>query len=254
MDQSPRQYVFEGMETLPDALVPFVEKQLRATLTGHWQVEVARKINGLKLDSSGNPAWDQAALLKTIDQFWWKVFAARLGHAERSIVHELIDVRNRLSHYKPFSWDDTERALDSMRRLMTAIGADDCAQRIGDMRDAVLRSKYADPTPHQERHSVRRSEAPLRDADEVSRKFTKDEFDRELYQILEEERAAGKDTCKVISRDLHRRVVGGNQPNRMAMACNAMWKLWQRQGSHPGRIIHTTPSRRSTTIEIEYHL
>ena len=254
MVQTARRYVFEGMETLPDALIPFVEKRLRATLTGHWQVEVARRVNGLKHDSRGNPAWDQATLLKAMDRFWPETFMPLLGRAERSIVNELIEVRNRLSHNTQFSWDDTERALDSMRRLMAAIGADDCAQRIGEMRDAVLRSKYADPLSDKKRRSVRRSEDSPHNANETSRKFTQDEFDRELYQILEEERAAGKDTCKVISRNLHRRVVGGSQPNRMAMACNAMWKLWQRQGSHPSRIIRTTPSRRSTTIEIEYHL
>ena len=79
-------------------------------------------------------------------------------------------------------------------------------------------------------------------------------FDTELSRILDEERAAGRETYRVVARDLHRRVIGGSQPNRMVMACNAMWKLWERQGSLPDRIIHTTPSGRSTTIEIEYRL
>ena len=34
------------------------------------------------------------------------------------------------------------------------------------------------------------------------------------------------------------------------MACNAMWKLWKRQGSIPDNIVHTTERDRSPTIEI----
>ena len=62
MAKSTRQYVFEGMEILPGALIPFVEKRLESALTGHWQVEAAQRVNGLKPDSNGTIAWDQAAL------------------------------------------------------------------------------------------------------------------------------------------------------------------------------------------------
>ena len=44
MAKSTRQYVFEGMEILPEALIPFVEKRLESALTGHWQVRVAEKL------------------------------------------------------------------------------------------------------------------------------------------------------------------------------------------------------------------
>mgnify|MGYP001348567470 FL=1 len=40
MAKTARQFVFEGMELLPTALVPFVEKRLSSSLAGHWQVEV----------------------------------------------------------------------------------------------------------------------------------------------------------------------------------------------------------------------
>ena len=33
MAKSTRQYVFEGMEVLPNALIPFVEKRLESALT-----------------------------------------------------------------------------------------------------------------------------------------------------------------------------------------------------------------------------
>ena len=43
MAKSTRQYVFEGMELLPEALIPFVEKRLESSIKGHWQVEVVEK-------------------------------------------------------------------------------------------------------------------------------------------------------------------------------------------------------------------
>lgn len=256
MARSPRQYVFEAMELLPDALTPFVERRLEDTFLEPWRDVAFNRIKGLYRDSKGNPAWDQAALLKAIAFLWHEAFESVLTRAERSIANELIDIRNRLAHGAPFNWDDTERALDSMRRLTAKAGAGDAARRIGEMRDAVLRSKYAAPAPAPagEHDTALRPAVPPRDASHRPRKFTQEEFANELNRILDEERTAGRNTCRVVAHDLHRRVVGGSQPNRMVMACNAMWKLWERQGSRPDRIIRTTPSGRSTTIEIEYRL
>jgi HEPN domain-containing protein len=36
---------------------------------------------------------------------------------------ELLDVRNKLSHNENFTYDDAERALDTMRRLLEAVSA-----------------------------------------------------------------------------------------------------------------------------------
>ena len=65
MAKSTRQYVFEGMELLPAALIPFVEKRLESSLKGHWQVQVLEKLPGKLLtrdqlimlheDNVGNP-------------------------------------------------------------------------------------------------------------------------------------------------------------------------------------------------------
>ena len=156
MAKSTRQYVFEGMEVLPEALVPFVEKRLESALTGHWQVRVAEKLPGLKPDSSGNIAWDQAALLNAMDRFWSDAFKTVLGRAERSIVNELIAVRNKLSHNETFTYDDAERALDSMRRLMEAIGAGAPAEQLGKMRDTILRTKFTELQRNEERRKTRR--------------------------------------------------------------------------------------------------
>ena len=158
MAKSTRQHVFEGMEILPDALIPFVEKRLESALTGHWQVETAQRVNGLKSDSNGDIAWDQAALLNAMDRFWTDAFKTVLGRAERSIVNELVDIRNKLSHNETFTYDDAERALDSMRRLMQAIGAGAPAEQLGKMRDTILRTKFTELQRNEERRKTSRSE------------------------------------------------------------------------------------------------
>ena len=156
MAKSTRQHVFEGMEILPGALIPFVEKRLESALTGHWQVETAQRVSGLKPDSNGNIAWDQAALLNAMDRFWTDAFKAVLGRAERSIVNELVDIRNKLSHNETFTYDDAERALDSMRRLMEAIGAGAPAEQLGKMRETILRTRFAELRRNEERRGARR--------------------------------------------------------------------------------------------------
>ncbi len=155
MAKSTRQYVFEGMELLPEALVPFVEKRLESSLTGHWQIEVVQRVSGLKA-SNGEVGWDQQGLLKTMMAFWKDAFAMVLGHPERSYVSELLAVRNRLSHNETFTYDDAERALDTMRRLMEAISAGEVATEIEKMRDTILRTKFTELQRNEERRKNHR--------------------------------------------------------------------------------------------------
>ncbi len=156
MAKSTRQYVFEGMELLPAALIPFVEKRLETSLKGHWQVEVLERLQSLRPNGRGEIAWDQAALLNAMDRFWSEAFRMVLGRAERAIVNELVDVRNKLSHNEPFTYDDAERALDSMRRLMEAISAGEVADQLAKARDTILRTKFTELQRNEERRKTAR--------------------------------------------------------------------------------------------------
>jgi predicted AAA+ superfamily ATPase len=158
MAKSTRQHVFEGMELLPEGLIPFVEKRLESQLTGHWQIEVVQRVQGLKPNSDGAIAWDQQGLLKTMMAFWKDAFAMVLGHPERSYVSELLDVRNKLSHNESFTYDDAERALDTMRRLLEAVSAREVAEKISASRDTILRTKYAELARNEERRKTQRSD------------------------------------------------------------------------------------------------
>jgi len=155
MAKSTRQYVFEGMELMPEALAPFVEKRLENALTGHWRTQVAEKLR-LHADPDGEIAWDQAGLLHAMNRFWPDAFSTVLGRAERAIVNELVTIRNRLSHNEPFTYDDAERALDSMRRLLEAVSAREPADRLARMRDTILRTRFSELRRNEERRKTRR--------------------------------------------------------------------------------------------------
>ena len=158
MAKSTRQYVFEGMELLPAALIPFVEKRLETSVKGHWQIEVVQRVQGLKPNSAGEVGWDQQGLLKTMMAFWKDAFASVLGHPERSYVSELLDVRNKLSHNETFTYDDAERALDTMRRLMESISAGEVAEQLSKMRETILRTKFTELQRNEERRKTQRLE------------------------------------------------------------------------------------------------
>ncbi len=53
----------------------------------------------------------------------WRTFNHQLSPAGQSFASELRETGNRWAHGDAFSADDTYRALDTMERLLTAIGA-----------------------------------------------------------------------------------------------------------------------------------
>jgi len=158
MAKSARQTVFEGMELLPEALAPFVEKRLDANVKGHWQADVLESLRDLRADSNGQINWDQASLLRTMMKFWSEAFSSVLGKYDRSFISEILEVRNRLSHNERFNYDDAERALDTIRRLMISIGASDVADQLSKMRDTILRTKFAELTRTEERRKSSRAD------------------------------------------------------------------------------------------------
>jgi predicted AAA+ superfamily ATPase len=116
--------VGKAMDLLRDGLRPFAERELKAKHGDRWPSEVRAALSSRQLgQNKGELLQDVAVLLAVMDKAWGAVFSAILGRADRNLVLELIDVRNRWAHQEPFSSRDAERALDSMVRLLTAISA-----------------------------------------------------------------------------------------------------------------------------------
>src|SRR5499427_320327 len=116
--------VGKAMELLKAGLAPFVEREFKNLYKGQALVEAQRFMTSERLDAKRPfAAWDAAVLLHLMWDAWNDVFRKTLGQAERSLVSELRDVRNRWAHQEPFFSDDADRALDSAERLLAAVSA-----------------------------------------------------------------------------------------------------------------------------------
>lgn len=114
----------KAMELLRQGLAPFVEREFNSVHKSKGVSEALRYMGEDRMAAKKPLAeWDVAALLKLMWEAWNAVFRNTLGRAERSLVQELRDSRNKWAHQEPFSSDDADRALDSMARLLTAVSA-----------------------------------------------------------------------------------------------------------------------------------
>ena len=117
--------VGKALELLKAGLGPFVERELQDKIKagGVHMDTVRRFVDDPHLTDKPIDQWDVAALLKLMWETWNDVFRTVLGHAERSLVSEIRDQRNKWAHQDSFSSDDADRTLDSIARLLTAVSA-----------------------------------------------------------------------------------------------------------------------------------
>jgi len=117
--------VGKAMELLREGIAPYIEREVQAAVkAGSVRMDAIRRFaEDPMLGQKPIGKWDVAGLLKLLWETWNDVFGRTLGRAERSLVQELRDARNKWAHQNPFSSDDTDRALDSMARLLTAMSA-----------------------------------------------------------------------------------------------------------------------------------
>ncbi len=122
MPTTNQERVALGLELLRQGLQPFLERELADAYGPTWRERTRVFLSDTRLKIA-DEAIDVAALLVLLDREWKDLFSNRLGRAHRSIVNELITVRNAWAHQEPFSNDDADRALDSVTRLLRAVGA-----------------------------------------------------------------------------------------------------------------------------------
>ena len=117
--------VGKALDLLKAGLGPFVDREVKGALE-------SRRLDAFKLRdysedrvlaSKPTSQWDVAALLKLMWETWNDVFRTILGRAERSLVSEIREHRNKWAHQESFSSDDAYRALDSVGRLLAAVSA-----------------------------------------------------------------------------------------------------------------------------------
>jgi predicted AAA+ superfamily ATPase len=145
------------LEILNKGLKPFVERELKNTYQANWFEETKECLEGTQLKLGKNadePEWEAASLLVVMWNQWNDVFKKTLGHAERTLVSELREVRNKWAHQRPFSTDDAYRALDSMARLLTAVSASKEAEEVERNKTELLRLKFDEQARHEKRRAA----------------------------------------------------------------------------------------------------
>ncbi|HKR61005.1 MAG TPA: Swt1 family HEPN domain-containing protein, partial [Pyrinomonadaceae bacterium] len=116
--------VGKALDLFKAGLAPFVDRELKSAYQDNAQAQAATFVGDDRLLANKPIAdWDSAALLKLMWESWNSVFRKTLGPAERSLLSELRDHRNKWAHQEAFSSDNADRALDSMARLLTAVSA-----------------------------------------------------------------------------------------------------------------------------------
>jgi predicted AAA+ superfamily ATPase len=193
---SNHERVGKALELLREGLRPFVERELKTYHGAGWSSEVKEVLMDTRLGAGKSDAMqDVAVQLVLMDRTWGDVFRKTLGKAERSLVNELLDVRNRWAHQNPFSGDDADRALDSVSRLLTAVSAPQ-ADEVGKMKMELRRLIFDEQVRGEKRKSAgtaiesqatgnlkpwREVVTPHRDV--ASGRYQQAEFAADLWQV-----------------------------------------------------------------------
>ena len=78
-----------------------------------------------------------------------------------------------------------------------------------------------------------------------------EDFDDALTRMLDEARDKGDGSRRITAKELHASVVTSRKMY-MRMACDAMWRLWKKQGAYESRVVYTPASNQGSKLEIEY--
>ena len=106
MAATPRERVLRALDVLLPYLHGFVNQAFEAS-----------SYRGRRVASDIGP------LVHAVKDEWRSVFAARLDAPVRNYVHELLEIRNGLSHGRAFDDEEARRACDTIRLVAKAIGA-----------------------------------------------------------------------------------------------------------------------------------
>ena len=184
------------MDTLKSGLAPFVSREFISHHKGRSGQVLQQAIGEPVHDAKGHFSnMDAAGLLRVMWESWNEVYRDTLGHAERSLVSELRDIRNRWAHQESFSSDDAYRALDSTHRLLTAFSSPEAGE-VENMKMEPLRVRFDEQARTQRRRTAGTAIetqatgglAPWREVvsphqDVASGRYQQAEFAADLWQV-----------------------------------------------------------------------
>jgi predicted AAA+ superfamily ATPase len=189
--------VGKALELLKVGLGPFVEREIKTAIAANAlsMQKVKSFVDDPMLANKSIVEWDAAALLKLMWETWNEVFRKTLGFADRSLVSEIRDWRNKWAHQAPISSDDAYRALDSSGRLLSSVSATQ-ADDIEKMKTELLRVRFDEQARGEKRKSastaiesgVTGNLKPWREVvmphdDVASGRYQQAEFAADLWQV-----------------------------------------------------------------------
>ena len=188
MADTNNERVGKALALLSRGLAPFVERECTKALGESWENTIETRGPVSKSDTQ--------FLLLVMRSEWHGVFHRMLGHAGRSYVSELIDVRNDWAHQGAFSSDDAYRALDTVERLLQGVSAGEQAAEVGRMKHDLQRRRYREESRRVTRRQAARplegmpsgNLRPWREVvtphrDVASGEYQQAEFAADLHQV-----------------------------------------------------------------------
>jgi hypothetical protein len=119
-----------GLEFLAGGLGPFVHARMAVSPAGQNWVEALAARDSSRFGGQRRYSLSDPRFLLRVVTDEWGAFKDQLSRVERSFAIELRDAGNKWAHGETLSADDTYRALDTMERLLTAVGAAEQASQV----------------------------------------------------------------------------------------------------------------------------
>ncbi|UKA69008.1 DUF499 domain-containing protein (plasmid) [Arthrobacter sp. FW306-05-C] len=189
-----RDRVGKAFDLLSEGLLDAVDEVMTRALgtsdwTAKWAAEEAQRRGGPVRTLTKH---DVQVQLRAITEQGYQ-FKDVLSRAQQGFASELRETRNLWAHNESFSSDDASRALDTIERLLHAVGAVDSAEDVRKLRVDLQRTVFEDQT----RKQVKRTKVSLepgtglrpwreviRPHSDVARgEFTASEFAADLHMV-----------------------------------------------------------------------
>ena len=204
MSISNHERVGRALTLLKEGLYSYIEREMRSVYKDKWLLAAIPLIdpdNTLRRKPEAILRDDVMAQLKLMWGKWDDVFKQTLGQAERTLISELRNTRNAWAHGSTsVSTEDAYRALDSIVRLLNAVGAAEQSDIVEKQRYELMRQRFEE----QARRETRRATVapmegtptgglkPWREVvvphqDVASGRYQQAEFAADLWQVFLDE-------------------------------------------------------------------
>jgi uncharacterized protein len=149
MARSNRDRVGTALDSFVEGYRPFILQQMDARHgadkgEGKCQEFISQAARSGTTTPAGSNQWDTGNIITILLSEWQYLFRLKLGKAERGMLNEVEVIRNNWAHQQVFSTEDTLRALDTIKRLLSAIGAADQVNDVDKLHGEVMRTRITE--------------------------------------------------------------------------------------------------------------